>query len=153
MTENTDTQMQTIENANLGDIRPGDHLTWTRTKVLGGVTSTQSYEGIAHHHDGDGDWLTKDDVWITDGEGEGFTLTIRRPIQELPKWSSTVIIPNDGYAFIEAIWGGSTWQAREAVLDGDGKWHGLWRRVGGPAVIGCVTEKNINSHTWKVEEK
>lgn len=142
-----------IENATLDDIRPGDHLTWTRVQAIDGVTLTIRREGIAHHRDGGGDWRIASGYWLTDGEGEGITITIRRTVQKLPLWSSTVIIPNDGYAFIEAIWGGSTWQAREAVLDGDGKWHGLWRRVGGPAVIGCVTEKNITSPTWKVEEK
>lgn len=69
--------METIENAHLDDVRPDDHLTWTRIMEVGGVTITHTREGTAHHRAGD--WNTADNVWITNGEGD--TLTIRRTLR------------------------------------------------------------------------
>ena len=74
----TELRKQTIENAALDDVRPSDHLTWERTMTMQDVTLTFRREGTAHHRDRDGEWRTKEDRLITDGEGEGITLTIRR---------------------------------------------------------------------------
>ena len=77
--ENEDPTVQTIENATCDDVRPGDHITWTRVKEIDGVIITERREGIAYHLDSEGDWWAQDGVWLTFGEGEGITLTIRRP--------------------------------------------------------------------------
>ena len=69
-----------IENASLDEVRPGDHLTWEHTREVDGVTVTVRREGVAGARYGNADWYTKDGMWITEGEGEGVTLTIRRPI-------------------------------------------------------------------------
>lgn len=141
----------TIENANLDDVIPGDHLTWTSTTGAGGMTLTVRREGIAHHYsDGDGVWCTKDGVWIAGRVSEGVTLTIRRPAPGLPTKTGTTIIPNDGHRAIEITADGGTWYASEAVLGEDGKWHGVWRRARTLLVIIFVDPKLITPGTWKV---
>ena len=77
----TEPRMQTTENATRDDVRPGDHITWEEGRVYYGVTAFERHEGIAHHHHRDsyGDWCTEEDGQLTRGEGEGITLTIRRP--------------------------------------------------------------------------
>ena len=83
MTEYTsDPNIHIIENATLDDVLPGDHITWEVTETIRGLTSASRREGIAHHRDVSGDWCTEEDRWITDGEGEGITLTIRRAVQD-----------------------------------------------------------------------
>ena len=79
MNENTGPDVQVIENARLKDVRPGDHVIWEAAEMRGGVTVTARREGIAHHRDKWGDWCTEGGVHITGGEGEGDTLTLRRP--------------------------------------------------------------------------
>ena len=79
MNENTNPDVKTIENATGDDVRPGDHVTWDDVEEERGMTITTRREGIAHHRDLDGDWWTEDGMWITFGESEGDTLTIRRP--------------------------------------------------------------------------
>lgn len=71
------TTVKIIENAHLDDARPGDHITWEHTTTMQDVILTARREGTAHHRDGDGDWRTKEGRLIT--EGEGITITIRRP--------------------------------------------------------------------------
>lgn len=78
MDELNDQNVQIIENAALDAGRSGDHIVWEHTETLHGVTRTVRREGIAHHRDQEGDWCTEEDRWITNGEGEGVTLTIRR---------------------------------------------------------------------------
>lgn len=75
----TELREQTIENATRDDVRPGDHITWTHVEEIDGGTITERREGIAYHLDSEGDWWAEDGTWLTDGEGEGITLTIRRP--------------------------------------------------------------------------
>lgn len=79
MNENTNPDVQVIENASLDDVRPGDHVVWEKTWVVRGVTCTEIREDVAHHLDSAGDWCNEDGMWITGGEGEGITITIRRP--------------------------------------------------------------------------
>ena len=129
MTTHTDTNVKIIENADLDDVRPGDHLTWTSTKTYGGATLTERLEGIAHERDDSGDWRAAGRAWITDGMGTGTTLTIRRPVSELPTKPESVILPNDGHEFIEVAWDGNVWHASEAMLSEYGWWHGVWRRA------------------------
>lgn len=80
MNENTGPDVQIIENASLDDVRPGDHVVWEKTWVVRGVTCAEIREDVAHHLDSAGDWCNEDGMWITGGEGEGITLTIRRPV-------------------------------------------------------------------------
>lgn len=75
-----DPNVKIIENAYKSDVRPGDHVTWEKTRRMGGGTITERREGIAHHRDGDGDWWTKDGMWITCGEDPRVTITIRRTV-------------------------------------------------------------------------
>ena len=79
MNENTKTDVQTIENASLDDVRPGDHLTWEYTREVDGVTITVRREGVAGARYGNADWYTKDGMWITEANLAG-ALTIRRTI-------------------------------------------------------------------------
>lgn len=140
-----------IENAALDDVRPGDHLTWERVTTIDGVTITTRYEGIAHHRDEDGDWWTGEGMYITQGEGEGITLTIRRTVQELPTGLGAVIVAKEEGGSIEAAVLGVVWRAREAVFGGDGRWHGVWRSTSG--AISYAAPGQITPGTWKVEEK
>lgn len=75
-----DQNMQTIKNATLDDVRPGDHVVWELFHEICGATITYRREGIAHHRDKWGDWCNEDDVCVTDGEDKFTTLTIRRPL-------------------------------------------------------------------------
>ena len=83
MNENTGPDVQTIENARLDDVRPGDHITWERVRSrMGAATMLERREGIADHRDKDGDWYTEDDVWLAGLEDAAVTITIRRPISK-----------------------------------------------------------------------
>ena len=84
MGEQNDPNVKIIENAARADVLPGDHITWKWVQEFGGATIKSSHEGIAHHQDGDGNWWTEGGMWLTDREGEGVTLTIRRTAEELP---------------------------------------------------------------------
>ena len=152
MNENTNPDVKTIENATRDDVRPGDHITWTRVWERDGVAVKIIYEGIAHHRaDDDNDWWTKGGMYITNGEGDGTTLTIRRPTQELPTKPGTVIVANDGCEYIEAVVSGVVWRTREAILSSDGRWHGVWRA--GSVAVGSTSSDSITPGTWKVDEK
>lgn len=80
MNENTGLAVQVIENASLDDVRPGDHITWDDVEEEHGATCTLRRKGIAHHRDKWGDWETAEGGLLTEGEGEGITITIRRPV-------------------------------------------------------------------------
>ena len=79
MNENTDPDVQVIEDASLDDVCPGDHLTWDLTWTHRGVTLTNRRGGIACRRDEFGDWWAKDGGCITVDGQAGATLTIRRP--------------------------------------------------------------------------
>ena len=142
----SDQNMQTIENATRADVRPGDHLTWKWVQEIDGVTVKSSHEGIAHHQDEYGDWWTEGGMWLTSGDAG--TLTIRRPVQELPRKEGTLIVPADGREFIEAEVWGKTYYASEAILLGERDWLGAWRSPHSVQVN--VTSGQITPGTWKV---
>ena len=75
-----DPNVKIIENATRDDVRPGDHLTWEWTDERGGLIYLERRGGTAHFRDEGGDWRTKDGQWITHGESEDITITIRRRI-------------------------------------------------------------------------
>ena len=146
----TELREQTIENATLDDVRPGDHLTWKWVQEIDGVTVKSSHEGIAHHQDEYGDWWTEGGMWLT-SVGAG-TLTIRRTAPELPTEDEAVIERADGHKYITAIFDGETYRAREAVLGRDGRWYGVWRRATpAPHVDTSVAPEHITPGTWKVD--
>lgn len=151
MNEKNDPNVQVIENARLDDVRPGDHITWEDPWERHGVTRTVRREGIAAHQSPTGDWYTADGMNITSGEGEGITITIRRPVQDLPTDPGAVIVANDGYEYIEATLDGVTYRAREAVLVGEDDWYAAWRSDS--RVMPAVTPDQITPGTWKVDEK
>ena len=153
MNEKNDPNVQVIENATRDDVRPGDHLILETPRLWRDVTITTRREGIAHHRDGDGDgdWCTEDGVWLTDFSDASGTLTIRRPVKELPTTPRTVIVPADGHEYIEAVVSGVVWRTREAVLGLDGRWHGVWRA--GLVAVGSTSADSITPVTWKVDEK
>ena len=147
MNENTKTGVQVIENATRKDVRPGDHIIWEDTWERHGVTRTVRREGIAAYRGPSGDWATADGMNITSGEGEGITITIRRPIPELPTTPETVIVANDGHEYITATFDGETYRAREAILLGSGHWQAAWRSDEGVMVY--VIAEWIDPDTWK----
>ena len=153
MNEKNDPNVQVIENATRGDVRPGDHLILETPRLWRDVTITTRREGIAHHRDGDGDWCTEDGVWLTDFSDASGTLTIRRPVMELPTTPRTVIVPADGHEYIEAVVSGVVWRTREAVLGLDGRWHGAWRVGSGRLAVESTSSDSITPDTWKVDEK
>ena len=77
-TDPNDPTVQIIENATEDDIHPGDHVIWSTTWESRGLTSTRLREGIAHRRDGFGNWRTVGGACLTDGSGEGITITVRR---------------------------------------------------------------------------
>lgn len=152
MSEPNDANVQIIENATRDDVRPGDHITWMCVEEIDSVTTKHHREGIAHHRDRDGDWRAKDEACIT--LGEGTTLTIRRPTQELPTKPGTVIVVNDGHEYVEAVVRGVVWRTREAVLGPDSRWRGVWRMDSGyVASSWSVRSHEITPGTWKVDDR
>lgn len=152
MDELNNQNVKVIENATAEMVREGDRLTRRSAGQYGSVTTVETREGVASYRDGHGDWFTADGIWLTDGEGEGVTLTIRRPIRKLPKSSTSVIVTNDGGEAIEAAYMGSTWRANEAILGADGRWYGVWRRASSgwaPQTIPAMAPYNITPNTWK----
>lgn len=105
-------KVQTIENATLDDVRPGDHLDWEWTRVRNGVTITSQRVGIAYHRDSDGDWWAVEGGWLTQGEGKDITLTIRRPAVE------EVELPTEPCVLTDV-------RLREALVAGAALWTGL----------------------------
>ena len=151
MDELNNPNVQVIENATRDDVRPGDHLILEKAQTWRGVTITTRREGIAHHRDGAGDWCTEDGAWLTDFSDASGTLTIRRPVQELPTGFGAVIVAKEEGGSIEVAVLGFVWRAREAVFGGDGRWHGVWRSTSG--AISYAVPDQITPGTWKVEEK
>ena len=147
MDEKNETAVQVIENATRADVRPGDHITWEQTEVRDGLTITTRREGIAHHRDSSDDWCTAESGWLTDGEGPGITITIRRPVQPIPTEPGTVIVNNDGHEYITATVGGVTYRAREAILLDPDHWHAAWRSDEG--VMTHVTPEHLDAGTWE----
>ena len=150
MSTNTNTRVQTIENAHPDDIRPGDHITWVYVSKIGSVTFKSYHEGVAHHRDEWGSWCTEDGVWIagSEDEDEGTTITIRRHAQELPTEDGAVIVPADGCNRIEAG-GAHKFTAETATWDAeDQSWIGLWRDDYGQRCR-YIHGLTITPGTWK----
>lgn len=151
MSENTETRTETIESASVDDVRPGDHLTRARVWETCGATVTDRREGIAHHRNDEGDWCTKEGMWLTNSEGKDTTLTIHRPVPDLPTKPGAVIIPADGHEYIEATKLGETFRAREATRSGAGGWYAAWRSGG--QTSGLASSWEIIPGTWKVADQ
>lgn len=145
--------MQTITHATPYEGRIGDHLIRESIRTEDGVTHTIRREGIAHHRDRFGNWRTAERGWLTDGQGEGqgVTLTIHRPVRDLPTEGGAVIVPAEGHEYITATVGGETYRAREAVLVGESDWYAAWRSDG--CVMPSVTPGQIDLDTWKVDDR
>lgn len=146
----TDTRMETIENARPGDVRAGDHLTWTRVQKFNGVIQTERREGTAHERDSNGEWRTASGGWITDGEGPSTTLTIRRPVKELPTKYGVAIIPAPGHKTITATdpEDGTVWRTREAACLSRAHWAGVWRNEDG-IISSVMPGALIDAPTWQ----
>lgn len=140
-----------IENATTYDIRHGDHLTWERLTECRGVFITETRQGTAHHRDEDDNWCTKEGMWIEAGAGDGNTITIRRPVKELPTESGIVIVVNDGHKAIKAKGprNGTVWYTKEAMLGSDGKWYGVWLSDTASPVTN-LGPKFIIDDTWMI---
>lgn len=151
MNEKNDPNVQVIENATRDDVRPGDHVVWEESDTERGVTSIIHREGVAHDRDSQGDWCTEEGLYITAGEGEDVTLTIRRTVKELPTKPGVVIVPAGGHKRIMAEEDGETWSARDAVLSWDGRWYGVWRS--GDETHTFVARSGITPDTWKVDSQ
>ncbi|MCV7688155.1 hypothetical protein M3C66_009980 [Micrococcus luteus] len=153
MSEPNDSNVQVIENATRDDVRPGDHVTWEETRTVDGVTIVVRREGIAHRRYNAGDWCTDGDRIITMGEGEDVTITIRRPVQELPTALCAVIVAKEEGGRIEAMTGAVVWYANEAVLGPDNRWRGVWRTDSGRVATSSVSPEDITPGTWKVDDR
>lgn len=70
-----------------------------------------------------------------------------RPAQELPTEDGVVIVPAEGYEYIEARVYNKTYRAREAGRHWAGGWHAAWRS--GPEVRGVVAPEDITPGTWR----
>ena len=148
-----DENVLTIENVSPEDVRPGDYIVWETRHTGSGSTLTMRREGVAHHRGVSGEWRTDVGGLLTEDMYENATLTIHRIVKELPTERGAVIVPADGYEAIDATWDGFGWLASEAVLDADGKWHGVWRRELGRGVIGSVGPECITTRTCKVSDQ
>ena len=146
MSTTTEPRVKIIEHATRDDIRPGDHVVWEWTRQCNGVTITERREGIASYRGTYGDWCTGERRHITDGEGDGSSITIRRTVQDSPTKPGTVLAPADGHEYITATVAGVTYRAREAILLEPSYWHAAWRSDGG--VMTHVTPEHLDAGTW-----
>ena len=149
MTKHTDPNAQTIENASADDVRAGDHVTWKYTWEDKGATCTHIREGIAHHRGADGNWRTEDGAWITFGDGEGITITIRRPAQELPpEYDGATLVPANGHEGITTTDGQEF--ARLTFTTKQSIWYGpnLAARPGDWVIQTTATDR-LTPGTWK----
>lgn len=148
-----DPDVEAVENATLDDVRSGVRLTQTRTLEYGGLTLVETREGIAHHRDWAGNWCTKEDQRITDGIRENTTLTIRRPVRELPtEYDGAVLVPADGCSAITTTKGQEF--ARLTFTTKQDLWYGpnLAARPG-DWVIHTTTADRLTPGTWKVDDQ
>lgn len=152
MSEPTNSNVQVIENASMYDVRPGDHITWEKTRVVRSVTATEIREGIAHHRNEDDAWCAEDGMWIAPCDGEGITITIRRTAPELPTEPDSVIERAEGHEYITATVFGETYRAREAILSGE-RWLAVWRGGSGQEAVSFVRSHEITPGTWKVDDR
>ena len=145
----TEPRMQTIENATLDDVRPGDHVTWEDTWECRGVTRTVRREGIAAYQRPTGDWDTADGMNITPGEREGVTLTIRRPVQERPPERDGAVIVHLEHEAIRAKDNtGHLNDFHRLTYDTDTHtWYGM--DLAGN--LRWTTSRDITPGTWKVD--
>lgn len=150
-TEEPDMTEKIIENATLRDVRPGDHLVWEWSRQEGDRLVVTRVEGTAHRPGEGGDWCTEYGRWITNGMNNA-TLTIHRPVKELPTEPGAIIVPADGREYIEATTDSGTYHAREAVLRADRFWAAAWRTDGRRQAL-FVESDHITPDTWKVEEE
>ena len=130
--EGDDNGARVITNATLDDVRPGDHLTWERRATWRGVDTVKRREGTAHFRvPVTGDWQTEDGEWITNGEGEGITLTIRRPSRGLSTVDQARIVPAPGHKTIVATLGGGRKFATTLAVYNARRdyWVADWREV------------------------
>ena len=146
-----DPTVKIIENATPGDVRAGDYVVWECARESGDATFTERREGIVHNHDRYGDWYTKDGIYLTLGAGEGITITIRRPVQELPTEPGTVLEAADGHEYITATFAGEVYRAREAILRVPDHWHAAWRSD--TSVMASFISGWIDPGTWKVDDR
>ena len=72
-------------------------------------------------------------------------------IQELPTEDGAVIVPADGYEYIEAVKYGVPCRTREAVLSSDGYWIGAWRS--GLRALAYIYPDGITPGTWQVDDQ
>lgn len=145
--------MKTIEGATLYNILSGDRLTWKWVQKQGDMVITEIREGIAHHCDESSDWYTKDGRQLTHSEVKSATLTVRRLDVPLPEAPMTVIVPNDGCGAIEAMFDGIIYRTKEAMLEQDGKWHGIWRSDKTRKMLSSVASEDITPGLWKVDDQ
>ena len=152
MTTQDHTNMHIIENARAKDAILGDHLTWVWKREVNGMTVIERREGIFHHRDAYGMCRSEDGRWITYGEGDGITLTIRREKQPdtIFQTRKTVIIPADNRNFIEAVVCGKTWRTQKAVLGIGGYWYGIW--TSDSEIRKCIAREKVIIGTWKVRK-
>ncbi|MDK8526503.1 hypothetical protein QP858_07995 [Trueperella bernardiae] len=152
MSEPNDSNVQVIENAYHSQIRPGDHVTWEWSRVRNGVTITDRLEGVAAWRDGHGEWITEDGDSVTAGEGEGITITVRRPVQELPTEDGVVIVPADGHESITTTDGQMF--ARLTFTTKKSIWYGPnIAAQPGDYVIQTTSRSRITPGTWKVDDQ
>ncbi|MCM3578688.1 hypothetical protein M3686_11210 [Micrococcus luteus] len=141
--------MQTIENARLDDVLPGDHLTWEDTWERRSVTRTVRREGIAAYQRPSGDWDAADGMNITCGEGEGITLTIRRTVQPRPaEYDGAVLIPAEGRKSITTTDGQEF--ARLTFTTKQSIWYGPnLAALPGDLLIQATSPSRLTPGTWK----
>lgn len=142
---------QIIENARPTDIRPGDHITRVSAKEVGSVAVTVRREGVAHHRNEWGVWLTEDGGWLTtdDDVDEDITITIHRPAQPLPpERDGVVLVPADGHDYITTtdgqVFSRLTFTTKQSI------WYGpnLAAHLG-DWVIQTTTPSRLTPDTWK----
>ena len=148
--DDTDPNIQIIENATLDDIQAGDHVIHLEVLNYSGITVTGRREGIAHHLDKDGDWCTEEGEWIICETDEDDVITIRRAINTLPTKDGSVIVHHEHEAIRAKDNTGHLNDFHRLTFDEDTQtWYGM--DLAGN--LRWTTADDIAPNTWKVEEK
>lgn len=145
--------VEIIDNAKIGDVKPGDTIVWEMVTDENGVRVTICRTAVAAYIGDDGDWCNENGIWLHWLKNTSAKMTIHRSIQKPPNEKGSVIVPAD--LRIEAVVNDRVWTTLEAICGNYGSYfgqygvyYGVWRS--GKDVRTFVYASDIQPGTWRL---